>query len=72
MAFEIVDGMTGTKHISSDDLSALNIATTARQIVCLSMATILSSRWRARTTRRSVQVSAWSAASAFGIRRQPL
>lgn len=26
MAFEIVDGMTGTKHISSDDLSALNIA----------------------------------------------
>lgn len=27
MAFEIVDGMTGTKHISSDDLSALNIAT---------------------------------------------
>lgn len=27
MAFEIVDGMTGRKHISSDDLSALNIAT---------------------------------------------
>ena len=27
MAFEIVDGMTGTKHISSEDLSALNIAT---------------------------------------------
>lgn len=27
MAFEIVDGMTGTKHIGSDDLSALNIAT---------------------------------------------
>ena len=27
MAFEIVDGMTGTKHISSDDLSVLNIAT---------------------------------------------
>lgn len=27
MALEIVDGMTGTKHISSDDLSALNIAT---------------------------------------------
>lgn len=27
MAFEIVDGMTGTKHISSDDLAALNIAT---------------------------------------------
>lgn len=27
MAFEIVDGMTGQKHISSDDLSALNIAT---------------------------------------------
>ena len=26
MAFEIVDGMTGTKHISSDDLSALNVA----------------------------------------------
>lgn len=26
MAFEIVDGMTGAKHISSDDLSALNIA----------------------------------------------
>lgn len=30
MAFEIVDGMTGTKHISSDDLSALNIATVGR------------------------------------------
>lgn len=27
MAFEIVDGMTGTKHINSDDLAALNIAT---------------------------------------------
>lgn len=27
MAFEIVDGMAGTKHISSDDLAALNIAT---------------------------------------------
>lgn len=27
MALEIVDGMTGTKHISSDDLSALNVAT---------------------------------------------
>lgn len=27
MAFEIVDGMTGIKHISSDDMSALNIAT---------------------------------------------
>lgn len=27
MAFEIVDGMTGTKHISSDDLAALNTAT---------------------------------------------
>lgn len=27
MAFEIVDGMTGIKHISSDDLSALNVAT---------------------------------------------
>lgn len=27
MAFEIVDGMTGTKHISSDDLAALNVAT---------------------------------------------
>ena len=27
MAFEIVDGMTGTKHISSEDLSALNVAT---------------------------------------------
>lgn len=27
MAFEIVDGMTGQKHISSDDLAALNIAT---------------------------------------------
>lgn len=30
MAFEIVDGMTGTKHISSDDLSALNIATVGK------------------------------------------
>lgn len=30
MAFEIIDGMTGTKHISSDDLSALNIATVGR------------------------------------------
>ena len=27
MAFAIVDGRTGTKHISSDDLSALNVAT---------------------------------------------
>lgn len=27
MSFEIVDGMTGSKHISSDDLSALNTAT---------------------------------------------
>lgn len=27
MAFEIVDGMTGQKHIGSDDLSALNTAT---------------------------------------------
>lgn len=27
MAFEIVDGMTGSKHISSDDLAALNTAT---------------------------------------------
>lgn len=26
MAFEIVDGMTGTKHISSDNLAALNTA----------------------------------------------
>lgn len=26
MAFEIVDGMTGTRHISSDDLAALNTA----------------------------------------------
>lgn len=26
MAFEIVDGMTGAKHISSDDLAALNTA----------------------------------------------
>lgn len=26
MSFEIVDGMTGTKHISSDDLAALNTA----------------------------------------------
>lgn len=30
MAFEIFDGMTGTKHISSDDLSALNIAAVGR------------------------------------------
>nr|DAL46897.1 MAG TPA_asm: hypothetical protein [Caudoviricetes sp.] len=30
MAFEIVDGMTGTKHISSDDLAALNTATVGR------------------------------------------
>ena len=30
MAFEIVDGMTGTKHISSDDLSALNVATISK------------------------------------------
>lgn len=30
MAFEIVDGMTGTKHISSDDLSALNTATVGK------------------------------------------
>lgn len=30
MAFEIVDGMTGTKHISSDNLSALNIATVGK------------------------------------------
>lgn len=30
MAFEIVDGMTGTKHISSDDLAALNIATVGK------------------------------------------
>ena len=27
MAFEIVDGMTGHKHIGSDDLAALNVAT---------------------------------------------
>lgn len=27
MAFEIVDGMTGTKHISSDDLAVINVAT---------------------------------------------
>lgn len=27
MAFEIVDGMTGSKHIRSDDLAALNVAT---------------------------------------------
>lgn len=27
MAFEIVNGMTGIKHISSDDLAALNVAT---------------------------------------------
>lgn len=31
MAFEIVDGMTGTKHISSDDLSALNVATIGKE-----------------------------------------
>lgn len=30
MAFEIVDGMTGQKHISSDDLSALNTATVGK------------------------------------------
>lgn len=30
MAFEIVDGMTGTKHISSDDLAALNAATVGK------------------------------------------
>ena len=30
MAFEIVDGMTGTKHISSDDLAALNTATVGK------------------------------------------
>lgn len=30
MAFGIVDGMTGTKHINSDDLSALNIATVGK------------------------------------------
>lgn len=35
MAFEIVDGMTGTKHISSDDLSALNIATVGRAFCVL-------------------------------------
>lgn len=30
MAFEIVDGMTGAAHISSDDLSALNTATVGK------------------------------------------
>ena len=30
MAFEIVDGMTGTKHINSDDLAALNTATVGK------------------------------------------
>ena len=30
MAFEIVDGMTGKKHISSDDLAALNTATVGK------------------------------------------
>ena len=30
MAFEIVDGMTGVKHISSDDLAALNTATVGK------------------------------------------
>lgn len=30
MAFEIVDGRTGTKHISSDDLAALNTATVGK------------------------------------------
>nr|DAX23593.1 MAG TPA: hypothetical protein [Caudoviricetes sp.] len=30
MAFEIVDGMTGIKHISSDDLAALNTATVGK------------------------------------------
>lgn len=35
MAFEIVDGMTGTKHISSDDLSALNIATIGKAVCVL-------------------------------------
>ena len=30
MAFEIIDGMTGTKHISSDDLAALNTATVGK------------------------------------------
>lgn len=30
MAFEIVDGMTGAAHISSDDLAALNIATVGK------------------------------------------
>ncbi|MDD7203729.1 MAG: hypothetical protein PUH18_05225, partial [Coriobacteriaceae bacterium] len=30
MAFEIVDGMTGTKHISSDDMAALNTATVGK------------------------------------------
>lgn len=30
MAFEIVDGMTGQKHINSDDLAALNTATVGK------------------------------------------
>ena len=30
MSFEIVDGMTGTKHISSEDLAALNTATVGK------------------------------------------
>ncbi len=30
MTFEIVDGMTGQKHISSDDLAALNTATVGK------------------------------------------
>ena len=30
MSFEIVDGMTGQKHISSDDLAALNTATVGK------------------------------------------
>lgn len=30
MAFEIVDGMTGQRHISSDDLAALNTATVGK------------------------------------------
>lgn len=36
MAFEIVDGMTGTKHISSDDLAALNTATIGKADCVLS------------------------------------
>lgn len=36
MAFEIVDGMTGTKHISSDDLAALNTATVGKADCVLS------------------------------------